>query len=132
MTKKPQRNPIDSFIRQTSIDLNIEESVVDAIIRDQWKHANIASRTLQEIEVVGFATFFPSFRKAAHRYIKLFDKYHYIKNMPDNTDPRTATTLRVIEENLTELKKIKNYDKLKGYVGKQAPHIICDKEFGIS
>lgn len=101
---------IDFFIRQTAKQVMVDESIVDLIIRDQWKHANIAARDLKEIEIKDIGTFYPSWRKMA-------TKVRAYKKMLDHLVERES--IENININLLRMEKTKHYDKTRRYLEEQ-------------
>lgn len=129
ISQKNYQQLIDFFIRQTAKKILIPESTVELIIRDQWKNANLAARSLTEIEITGLGTYYTSSKKGATRYISLFNAYHAHK---DSDDPKYANMAQTAKNHLLILQKVKNYARLEEYIRKQAPYIIGNQEFGIS
>lgn len=125
---------LDFFIRQTAKQTMISESIVDRIIRDQWKYANKASHNLEEIEVKELGTFYPSPKKVANQIKKLIDKHSWaLYQISNNVRP---DTFRVIAENvetdISKLLKTKHYGKAERYLEKQGIDIRRYKEQCIS
>lgn len=108
---------IDAFIKKTSIELSLPEEIVDRIVRDQWKHANLAARRLVEIEIKDIGIFYPSCKKVYTKEVKLTQCISRIKN---------SSVIEAINKDIDLLRKTKYYDKSKRYMAEQEGNIGGD------
>lgn len=105
-----QTSEFDIYIRESAIELGLPYDLVDSVVKDQWKNANLAIRSLREVEVKDLGIFYLSPRKMA-TYI---DR---CKQMVVNI--KSQEVIDKMRDRVELLKKAKYYDRVKRYLGEQ-------------
>lgn len=76
--KKSKKNILDMFIRRTAVITSTPESIVEKIVKDQWRSANKVTGQESDVSQIDFCnmgTFYISPSKARKRIAKM-DKYN--------------------------------------------------------
>lgn len=115
---------VEKQVKITSQILQIDETIVEKVLRDQWKRANEACRTLQEVEISGLGIFYPSLRKLTRRYKYLLVR---IEKHSDNSSSSIKTRKEAFEH-LELIENVKKKDELKRYLEKQGIYFGRYKE----
>lgn len=113
--QKSNKPLIDLFIRRTAVLTSTPESMVEKIIKDQWRSANRLTQsgeTVAEIDFANLGTFFVSPTKASKR-IKRQEKFlsETLRKDPLTDDKGEKKRQRNINESIEAITSIKS--KLK-------------------
>jgi hypothetical protein len=97
------------FIKKTSVSTITSESVVEAVIKHQWKSANEATQVHNEVEVSGLGKFYVSENKTKKRIARLeLIKQGYQKVIAQSNDERriniTINKLKAVQDRIDKLK----------------------------
>lgn len=116
MHKPASMSPMDWFTKKTSVKTLTSESIVDAVIKHQWKSANEATKKNEEIEMAGIGKFYVSKAKVRRRVEKLeIIKRGFMKIIRESDNERlisaTQTKLESVENRIKELKAKLNEDQ---------------------
>jgi hypothetical protein len=119
---------VEKQVKKTAQILQIDELIIEKVLRDQWKRANEACRTLQEVEISGLGIFYPSLRKLTKRYKYLLVR---IENHLDDSSS-SVKTRKEAYEHLELIENVKKKDELKRYLETQGIYFGGYKESYIS
>lgn len=87
-----KKNLLDLFIRRTAVLTQTSESLVDLMIKDQWRNATKVSQPgspIAQIEFASIGTFTMSPTKARKRVKSLDNKYNHVDALEPVDDERT-------------------------------------------
>jgi len=107
---KPVSMPITEFFaKKVAVKTLITESIVEAIIKHQWRLANEATKHNKEVEISGIGKFYVSRNKTIKRILHLERIQRAYQYIVDNSDDErkvgvTKTKLVAITERINQLK----------------------------
>ncbi len=109
MNKPASMSLTDFFIKKVALKTLISESIVDSIIKHQWKLANESTKTNNEVEISGIGQFYVSRNKVLKRIAHLESIQRGYQFIVDHSkDQRkvgvTITKLAAITERINQLK----------------------------
>ncbi len=93
--KNSKKSLLDLFIRRTAVLTQTSESVVDLLIKDQWRNAtkeSQAGKSTSEFDFCNLGTFYLSENKAKRRLESLDRRIKAVQELPE--DPETKVMQR--------------------------------------
>jgi hypothetical protein len=110
MDKPASMSLTDFFTKKTAVKTLTSESIVDAVIKHQWKSANEAVKTNNEIEISGIGRFYVSKAKVRKRLIKLEEiQRAYAKIIETSDDEKKVNSTKLKLASITErINNLKN------------------------
>jgi hypothetical protein len=109
MNKPISMSLTDFFIKKTALKTLTSESIVEAVIKHQWKSANEGAKVNSQLEISGIGEFYVSRSKSLKRIIHLEKIQRAYQHIIDTSDDIrkvgvTKTKLAAITERIEQLK----------------------------